>query len=231
VDADALLSPLNYVIIVSDQWGATVNATLKITVLALNQPPIAGSPLTATVILGVESNVDVSSSFLDPDGAGDGRVLNYTLLDTGLPAFSGLRLEFTRNSSSGSTACFLVGAPTSADMQAPQPLRLSVIGRDPRGAEVELELLVTVERNNGPYYAGKENAEVPLAIVASPYLLDLTKSFLDVDGEPVSISVTGLPPNTGLRINTQGQIVGVPILADAMAPQPLQLSVTGRDPR
>jgi hypothetical protein len=201
--------PMNFIIVILDDYGsAPVRVPLPIAVAALEAR--AGSSVA----------LDVSSRFVG-FGLNNAPSIRYSL--NGLSAGSGLTIDRVSG--------VITGLLTVADSEQPQPLRVNVGATNSTfsstGSAGQMDLFISVLPMNRPVQI--RAVETDLIVFAGEAFSE-TFNFSDPDGDPIRYVLQGLPSRSGIVFNTStGTLSGTPVEADALAPQPLRITLTASD--
>eukprot|EP00462_Mataza_sp_D1_P012309 CAMPEP_0175150816 /NCGR_PEP_ID=MMETSP0087-20121206/18107_1 /TAXON_ID=136419 /ORGANISM="Unknown Unknown, Strain D1" /LENGTH=2772 /DNA_ID=CAMNT_0016436857 /DNA_START=154 /DNA_END=8475 /DNA_ORIENTATION=- len=186
----------------------------------LNLPPTAMDIPRQLVKEGEAFVFPLGSSFSDQDGD------SLTFSVTGLPAGTGIKLDPTTGSMSGT--------PSRADAQIPQPITVEVIASDGKGGKVSASCLITVlQAENSASSSNRKPVATPLAplqvTAGRSVALAIGKQFTDPDGDRLQFEVRGLQRGTGLYLDPNtGLLQGVASSID-VANSPLNLMVAAAD--
>jgi VCBS repeat-containing protein len=177
---------------VTDGQGGSSQATVSITVAAVNDAPTSIAVADRANTAGNTVTVNESVAFSDVDGD----ALTYAA--TGLPP--GLVI----NASTGVVS----GSPTT-----PGSYVVTVSGTDPSGASTSQTFTwaIAAAPNNAPNTAGMLATQT--ANDGGTFNLPTATAFTDPDGDTLSYSAAGLPP--GLSINTSTGVISGTLTAGA----------------
>jgi VCBS repeat-containing protein len=177
---------------VTDGQGGSSQATVSITVAAVNDAPTSTAVADRANTAGNTVTINESVAFSDVDGD----ALTYAA--TGLPP--GLVINATTGVVSGS--------PTT-----PGSYVVTVSGTDPSGASTSQSFTwaIAAAPNNAPNTAGTLATQT--ASDGGTFNLPTATAFTDADGDALSYSATGLPP--GLSINASTGVISGTLASDA----------------
>lgn len=210
-----------------------------------------GSTQQVFALTIIVASLNVGDKFLIDMAALAGTAESYTYTMSGLAEGTGFELD----PASGRIS----GHPTAADAALPQPLRL-IVGAKGATLEKRMAFRLRVRapetaaapvatpapgRPLSPSQtlppSGANNDDVTSvpfvpstisAIAGEEMRFDASRNFVSLDQSQVlSFAVFGLPEGTGLSMNpVSGMLSGMPLLADTLAVQPLQLVVSAESP-
>ncbi|WP_283193222.1 Ig-like domain-containing protein [Rhizobium sp. AN80A] len=221
----------SFVVIVRDPGGATATATITITVGAVNDPPVAVDDTAATTEnTAISGNVIVGGPGADSDPDGD------TLTVVGVGAAAGNVGTVVPGQGGGSFVISADGSYTfdpGTDFDglaagATATTSVSYTISDGNGGVSTATLTVTITGLNDAPNAPTLPPQASLDGAA--IVLPLGAEFTDVDGDPLTFDITGLPP--GLGYNTQtGEITGniLPDASGATGSAVYNVTITARD--
>ncbi|MEM1182553.1 MAG: FG-GAP-like repeat-containing protein [Acidobacteriota bacterium] len=196
-------APYSVTITASDPGGLTAEATFS---LGINGIPDLVAPIDdATVTIGDDVALDVSASFLDPDGE------QLTFEASGLPTTLTM-LPFG----------VITGTPLDFDLGG-APYTVEVTAVDTNGLEVSDTFILAL---NASPDLGFEIGDAAVS-VGVPVILDLSPNFDDPDGDTLTFTAEGLPAS--LSLSTDGVITGTPVTGDETG-SPYTVTVTVTDP-
>lgn len=212
--------------------GTVVQSTLRLQIqgkqLSNNTAPRFVPPEILKAPLGIYFGLNVGQRFYDDDSD----ALQFSMA---LPSESGLKFD--------NQTGILSGIPNKFDLQQPQPARLRAFANDGKGGLTE-GIVFVLFLSPTAYDSSTTIPRVPTSVNRSPvsigirrqvctegvpFLMSVASAFVDQDGDLLSYELSGLPLGTGLTIDASGLISGTPTSADALALQPLRLTISVSD--
>jgi hypothetical protein len=180
--------------------------------------PIAVAALEARA--GTSVAFEVSSRFVG-FGLNNATSIRYSL--GGLSEESGLMIDRVSG--------VITGLLTVADSEQPQPLRVSVGATNSTffsaGSAGQMDLFISVLPMNRPVQT--RAVETDLVVFAGESF-SKNFNFSDPDGDPIRYVLQGLPSRSGIMFNAStGILSGTPVEADALAPQPIRVTLSASD--
>jgi hypothetical protein len=125
----------------------------------------------------------------------------------------------------------LSGVPSEAAQAAPQPLRFSFYASAQNGSELVWRngtvMIAIIPKNLRPGLT--PIGDNTMAVVGDAFEYDISSNFVDPEKDMLTFTLRGLPSGSGLSISAEGVISGLPSPADALAAQPLNLTVMVKD--
>ncbi len=188
-----------------DPGGLTATQAFSVTVTDANRAPeaagtIANRALTAG---GDPATLDVSNSFIDPDGHG---------------------LTYTVASDDDAAAVSVSGSVVSIRPSSAGRATVTVTARDPGGLTATQAFSVTVtDANRAPEAAGTI-ANRALTAGGGPATLDVSNSFIDPDGH--RLTYTAASDDDAAAVSVSGSVVSIRPASAGRA----TVTVTARDP-
>jgi hypothetical protein len=205
-NADALNSPYTVTVTATDGT-ATVDASFTLTIVNVNDAPVVVSAIgNRSGTQDIPLSLDLAASFSDPDGD------ELTFGAAGLPASLAI-----------SEAGVISGTPTNADALN-SPYTVTITATDGTLTADESFTLTIANVNDAPAVVAAIGNRS--ATQDSPFSLDASGHFSDVDDDELTFSATGLPASLG--ISEEGIINGTPTNAD-VANSPYTVTVTASD--
>eukprot|EP00462_Mataza_sp_D1_P005415 CAMPEP_0175120660 /NCGR_PEP_ID=MMETSP0087-20121206/741_1 /TAXON_ID=136419 /ORGANISM="Unknown Unknown, Strain D1" /LENGTH=2174 /DNA_ID=CAMNT_0016402125 /DNA_START=95 /DNA_END=6619 /DNA_ORIENTATION=+ len=152
----------------------------------------------------------------------------------GLPAGSGLSLaeQPARDINDGERVFVLQGVASAAD-RAANPLKVSIFltqlgpAHQSKAFSFLVQLLSSSSTTN--LLPVSQSIFPILALLGTPFRFDLANHFYDPEGEKLTFSLAGLSDQSGLSLQQDGTLTGIPSVGDALASQPVSVSITATD--
>jgi hypothetical protein len=179
---------------VGDGRGGVSMATVTVSVMSANTPPVT-APDAASTVAGAPVTVDVLANDNDPDGD------QVELAGLSLPGHGTLSLTPERH---------VVYTPAPGFVGSDS---FTYTVADSRGAKADGVVHVDVERRNAPPVATPDS----VASGGEPVTLDLLANDNDPDGDPLWLTALTLPAKGQIAVNPSGTVTYTPPRASAAA--------------
>lgn len=216
---DFLTSSQPYPVLIQVSDGVSqIRRTWLLSIVEPNNSPTARQILAAEATSGIYFMRDIKPYFSDPDN----QTLIYSI--SGLASGSGLTFDGVNG--------ILAGVPNFADVTTSKPLALTVTADDRHyKGTVQAILSLTVRPVNNPPYISNPIPSPATAVAGRRFSGALSQHFVDPDaGDVLVFSINGLPPGSGLDMDTTGTLSGFPNDQD-LAASPLRIKVKADDNR